>query len=94
MKKATPLPASKIAVALILEQLRHNEDGLFIVVASFENEDKTDTTDFWTVADGLEEARAVSIGLQMEENYYSGGVYVCIDSAIFPTLEEELRRDE
>ncbi len=81
-------------VSEMLEAVKDNPSGLFVVVASFENEDKTDTADFWTVADGLEEARAVSIGLQMEEDYYSGGVYVCIESAIFPTLEEELRRNE
>jgi hypothetical protein len=78
----------------MLEAVKDNASGLFVVVASFENEEQDDTLDFWTVADGLEEARAVSIGLQMEENYYSGGVYVCIESAIFPTLEEELRRNE
>jgi len=77
-------------VSEMLEAVKDNASGLFVVVASFENEEQDDTLDFWTVADGLEEARAVSIGLQMEENYYSGGVYVCIESAIFPTLAEAL----
>jgi hypothetical protein len=81
-------------VSEMLEAVKDNPSGLFVVVASFENEEQDDTLDFWTVADGLEEARAVSLGLQLEDNYYSGGVYVCIDSAIFPTLEEELRRNE
>ena len=77
-------------VSEMLEAVKDNPSGLFVVIASFENEEQDDTLDFWTVADGLEEARAVSIGLQMEENYYSGGVYVCIESAIFPTLAEAL----
>ena len=90
MNKVTPIPEAKIDVANMLNQLRHNEDGLFIVVASFENEDKSDTESFWTVAHGLDDARDTYLAQMEQDDYYSGGIFACVESDIFPTLFEEV----
>ena len=77
-------------VSEMLEAVKDNPSGLFVVVASFENEDKSDTESFWTVAHGLDDARDTYLAQMEQDDYYSGGIFACVESDIFPTLFEEV----
>jgi len=80
----------------LLEDVKDNEDGLFIVAYVTEKKTPKDpNSDFeliesWGVAHGLADAKDQLFHAQSLCNYFAGGIFVCIESDVYPTLGEQL----
>ena len=70
-----------------------DESGLWIVAWCEDHtpwdskQPHSDVRDFWIVVEGYEEAVTKLEEVQESGKYYTGGVYVCIESDCYPTLD-------
>lgn len=104
----SPNPAWMVTMSRVIWtnssfEIPDDDSGLWIVAWCEDHtpwdskQPQTDIRDYWHCVHGYEEAVTQLAEIQQREKYYTGGVYVCIASDCYPTLDtttEQLMQKE